>query len=160
MWLMFSEQLNALQKNYFLCSNSFAIRMIEEFELVKSLKRLNDFAIWWKFCHHLTMNFSLIRYSPILNFGNKKIRYFANAWNGTFSLAKSFLNQGNIHLWHPHGRGDGGGRVLKFVTCLQILLFLNIDLLLLWAEGGGMETKFGGSQNCFFIVDVMHELWP
>ena len=40
MWHKFLKQSNAFEKNYFACSNSFPKYMIEEFEVVNSLKRL------------------------------------------------------------------------------------------------------------------------
>ena len=48
----------------------------------------------------------------------------------------------------------GGGGVLQFVTCLRILLFLNIDLLLFLRMVG-----VGGSKNWSFFVDVIKG-WP
>ena len=52
------------------------------------------------------------------------------------------------HTFMMFTRKSGGG-VLKFVTCLQILLFLKIDLLIIFADGGGR-----GSKNWSFFVGV------
>ena len=45
-------------------------------------------------------------------------------------------------------RGDG--KVLKFVTCLQILLFLNNRLLFIFADGGWVGGGFG-CHNCIIL---------
>ena len=40
--------------------------------------------------------------------------------------------------------GRGGGEVLKFVTCLYILLFLNSRSIFFFADGGAWDERGGG----------------
>ena len=53
-------------------------------------------------------------------------------------IAETWLKTlGTIYLWCPQRKGVG--EVLKFVACLQILMFQNRDLSFISADGGDGE---------------------
>ena len=72
--------------------------------------------------------------------------FFRMPLGGSFIVVVAHINWiaetwlkilGTIHLWRS--LRNGLGEVLKFVACLKILLFWNIDLLFIFADGRGGE---------------------
>ena len=102
-------------------------------EILSSLKMISSAGIFWTFI--------------ITSVGHllAKDLFFGTLLGGGFIIVVAHINSRNLiedirsmHLWRPHRKGVG--EVLKFVACLQILLFQNRDLLFIFADSGNEES--------------------
>ena len=103
---------------------------LTKFPQEKTLTKNDDYLVWWLL--------------QILQTKDQFLIMLAKLKKSIIMNCFYQMDLGNLHLWHQHGRGVCvEGRILKFASCLWILLCLNrstVHFCRWWGWGWGSKN--------------------